>query len=220
MTRGCVEAHEQVGGTVEHTRNDEFLIHIPLERLLRHQIEPLHRVLHHLLIPLLIQRQLIRQKLLEDPVQERAPTQPPGPGTRLLHLQNRLQRRHLVADQIHRPATGIAQHERIPHLNTVRVHRMQRIDGRRLGLGDDLQILAHPRVEGARPRQCLRLVGPHGGDGDDVFDRRGLDDRGGQLVLQHLLRVRPQRGQVVRAQLLGRGVVTRRQGVLVRVLAR
>ena len=62
---------------------------------------------------------------------------------------------------------------------------MQSIDGRSLRLGYDLQSLAHTCILGTC--SCLRLSGirPHGGDGDDVFDRGGAEDALRKFMLEN-----------------------------------
>ena len=158
------------------TGNDKLLVGSATECFLGDQVEPFHRILHHLLIPLLVQAQLINKELLKDAIQERAPTQSPGPHGCFPNSQNRFQFRHSIGDQIHRTTSSVAQHECITNLNAVRVHRVQSVDGGSFGFGNDLQVLAHPRRSGTCAGLGLGRIGPYCRNGNDVLNRRALDD--------------------------------------------
>ena len=96
---------------------------------------------------------------------------------------------------------------------------MKGIDCRSLGLRYNLKCLAHSCVLGTCSCLCLRGVRPHGRDGDDVFDGRGAQNTLGELMLEDLLGVSAEGGEVVGTESLCRDSVAWGEGMLVRELS-
>ena len=84
---------------------------------------------------------------------------------------------------------------------------MESVDGRSLGLGYDLQGLAHACVLGTCSRLRLRSVRPYRGHSDYVFDGGRAQDTLWELMFEDLFGVGAERSEVISTEFLGGGSV-------------